>query len=98
MSEGREGIKRKTQGSKEKPGTEKKDERKDEIKIGFININGLTLSTLIELEEEGEEQDLEIISIVETKLRNRSIWEGKYYRVETKGREKKKKKGGGWQL
>ena len=35
------------------------------------------------------------MGIVETKLRNRSTWEGIYYRIEARGREKKTKKGGG---
>ena len=38
---------------------------------------------------------MEIIGITEIHLRNKSKWDGTYYRLEAKGREKRNKKGGG---
>ena len=35
---------------------------------------------------------MEIIGITETHLRNKSKWDGTYYRLEAKGREKRNKK------
>ena len=65
------------------------------IKIGYININGLNITSTIDLEEECKDHELEIIGITEIHLRNKSKWDGKYYRLEAKGREKRNKKGGG---
>ena len=61
-------------------------------KIGYIHINGQNIISTIDLEE-CKEHELEIIGITETHLRNKSKWEGKYYRLEAKGREKRNKKG-----
>ena len=59
------------------------------IKIGYINVNGLDIPSTIDLfKEECKEQELEIIGLTETHLRNKSKWEGIYYRLETKRREK----------
>ena len=65
------------------------------IKIGYININGINIASTIDLEEECKDHELEIIGITETHLRNKSKWDGTYYRLEAKGREKRNKKGGG---
>ena len=65
------------------------------LKFGFININGVKTNTWGDIEEEFKEEELEVVCIVETHMRNRSSWEGKYYRMEAKGRDKAKKRGGG---
>ena len=79
-------------GSKEK--LENK-QGKEIIKIGYININGLNITSTIDSEEECKDYELEIIGITETHLRNKSKWDGKYYRLEAKGRERRNRKGGG---
>ena len=63
------------------------------IKTGYTNINGLNITSTIDLEEECKDHELEIIGIMETHLRNKSNWDGTYYRLEAKGREKRNKKG-----
>ena len=76
----------------------KKLENKQEkgiIKIGYININGINITSTIDLEEECKDHELEIIGITETHLRNKSKWDGTHYRLEAKGREKRNKKEGG---
>ena len=76
----------------------KKLENKQEkgiIKIGYININGINITSTIDLEEECKDHELEIMGITETHLRNKSKWDGTHYRLEAKGRDKRNKKGGG---
>ena len=60
--------------------------------FGFININRAKMNTWADIEEELKEGGLEVVGIVETHMRNRSKWEGTYYKMEAKGREKGKKK------
>ena len=59
--------------SKEKP---ENTQGKERIEIGYININGLNITSTIDLEEERKEHELEIASITETHLRNKSKWKG----------------------
>ena len=61
------------------------------IKIGYININGINITSTIDLEEECKDHGLEIIGITETHLRNKSKWDGTHYRLEAKGRENETK-------
>ena len=68
---------------------------KEITKIGFININGTNAASWPDLEEEFNDNELKIVGIVETHLRNKGKWNGKYFKMITKGREKKKKRGGG---
>ena len=65
------------------------------IKIEYININGINITSTIDLEEECKDHGLEIIGITETHSRNKSKWDGTHYRLVAKGREKRNKKGGG---
>ena len=64
-------------------------------KIGFININGMNATKIVDLEEEWEEEKLDIIGIVETHIKGDTKWEGKYYKMEGRGRGHDSKKGGG---
>ena len=73
----------------------KEKNNKHVVNIGFININGTNITYWPDIEEEFKENKIDIIGIVETHLKNRSTWNGKYYKMIAKGREKKKKKGGG---
>ena len=68
---------------------------KDTINIGFININGTNMTSWPDMEEELNLHEIEIVGIVETHIRNRAKWEGKYYKLIGKGRDIKKKRGGG---
>ena len=64
-------------------------------RFGFLNVNGIKVSSLPDLEEEWKENDLDIIALVETHIRGESTWEGKYYKMEGKGRNLNTKQGGG---
>ena len=74
--------------SKGKTRREDKDIQMGKVKIGFININVVKLSTWADIEDEFEEGGLAVVGVVATHLRNRSKWEGNYYRMEAKGRDR----------
>ena len=96
-SDGKLRVLKKEKNEKKRSKKEKllDNKRYTNVKIGFININGINSTKIQDLEEEWKEEKLEIIGMVETHIKGEFKWEGEFFVLEGKGRKMNSKKGGG---